>query len=191
MRDENFLVGERVRLTAVRTDDYDVITRQQEDAGFWRLMSSDASNPRTVEANQQYLDAQLGKPNAFYFAIRPVDDERFVGLINLSDIEWNHGVADLGMGIGREDWGKGYGTEALAILLRFAFHELNLHRVGLTVFDYNDRAVALYESAGFVKEGTDREFLNRDGRRFDMHRYGLLRSEWETSLSPEEPPGAS
>ena len=191
MRDENFLVGQRVRLTAVRADDYDVITRQQEDVGFWRLMSSDASNPRTVEANKAYLEEQLAKPNAFYFAIRPVDDDRFVGLINLSYIEWNHGAGELGMGIGRDDWGKGYGTEALAILLRFAFHEINLHRVALTVFGYNDRAIALYESAGFVKEGSDREYLSRDGRRYDMHRYGLLRREWEASLGPEERPGAS
>ena len=61
------------------------------------------------------------------------------------------------------------------------FDELNLHRVQLTVFDYNKRAIALYEKLGFQHEGTFREFLHRDGRRYDMHLYGLLRREWQTS----------
>ena len=75
--------------------------------------------------------------------------------------------------------GKGYGYEAMQLLLKFAFHELNLHRVQLTVFEYNIRAIRLYEKMGFVREGTQREFLQRDGRRYDMYFYGLLVHEWE------------
>jgi RimJ/RimL family protein N-acetyltransferase len=86
------------------------------------------------------------------------------------------------MSIGLGDsanWGKGYGNEATRLALGFAFNELNLHRVQLTVFDYNSRAIHLYEKLGFQQEGIYREFLQRDGRRFDMYLYGLLRHEWE------------
>ena len=65
------------------------------------------------------------------------------------------------------------------LILRFAFNELNLHRVQLTVFEYNDRAVAVYERLGFQREGVYREALYRDGVRYDMYLYGLLRREWE------------
>ena len=64
-------------------------------------------------------------------------------------------------------------------LLDPAFGELNLHRVQLTVFAYNERAIALYEKLGFVREGVYREFMACDGVRYDMYLYGLLRREWE------------
>jgi len=86
------------------------------------------------------------------------------------------------MSIGLGDsanWGKGYGDEATRLALGFAFNELNLHRVQLTVFAYKPRAIHLYEKLGFQKGGIYREFLQRDGRRFDMYLYGLLRHEWE------------
>ncbi|MCZ7572072.1 MAG: GNAT family N-acetyltransferase [Ardenticatenaceae bacterium] len=84
------------------------------------------------------------------------------------------------------NWGKGYGHEALELALGFAFRELNLYRVQLTVFGYNERAIALYKTAGFQREGVYREFMQRDGQRYDLHLFGLLRREWE-ALNREMP----
>jgi len=67
----------------------------------------------------------------------------------------------------------------MQLALQFAFNELNLHRLQLTVFSYNDRAIALYEKLGFQREGVYREFLQRDGERHDMYLYGLLLREWQ------------
>ncbi|MEL7657044.1 MAG: GNAT family protein, partial [Bacillota bacterium] len=71
--------------------------------------------------------------------------------------------------------------EALRLLLRYAFDELNLYRVQLTVFSYNPGAIRLYEKLGFVREGVFREAVHRDGARHDMILYGLLRREWEAN----------
>jgi RimJ/RimL family protein N-acetyltransferase len=91
-----------------------------------------------------------------------------------------HGVAWLGIGIGEPDnRGSGFGHEAISLMLRFAFWEINLYRVQLTVFAYNTPAITTYERLGFVREGIFREFLQRDGQRHDMVLYGLLRREWE------------
>lgn len=103
-----------------------------------------------------------------------------IGFAELDGIQWNHQNAWIGIGLGdRANWGKGYGRGAMELILKFAFHELNLHRVQLTVFNYNERAVSPYKKLGFVQEGVLREYLSRDGRRYDMLMYGLLRSEWE------------
>ena len=84
------------------------------------------------------------------------------------------------MGIGPAELrGQGLGTEALQLLLQFAFEELNLRRVGLTVLAYNERAIKTYQAAGFVEEGVIREAAERDGSRYDLLIYGLLRDEWE------------
>jgi RimJ/RimL family protein N-acetyltransferase len=66
----------------------------------------------------------------------------------------------------------------MRLALDFAFRELNLHRICLTVFSYNPAAIKLYESLGFTREGVYREHLQRDGQRHDMILYGLLRREW-------------
>jgi RimJ/RimL family protein N-acetyltransferase len=85
----------------------------------------------------------------------------------------------VGIGLGeREFWGKGYGTDAMRIILRYAFTELNLHRVTLNVFEYNPRGVRSYEKAGFVLEGRQRGVLLREGRRWDEIYMGILREDW-------------
>ncbi len=75
-------------------------------------------------------------------------------------------------------WGQGYGYEAMVLALNFAFNELNLHRLQLTVYSYNERAIHLYERLGFQREGVYREFLLRDGQYHDMYQYGILSHEW-------------
>ena len=64
------------------------------------------------------------------------------------------------------------------LLLRFAFTEVNLRRVTLAVFEYNPRAIRTYEKVGFRHEGRLRQFLNKEGRRWDMLFMGILREEW-------------
>ncbi len=85
------------------------------------------------------------------------------------------------MEISPTEWGQGFGREALGLLMRFAFDEVNLRRLSLTVFAYNTRAIRLYEGMGFVREGTFREFLVRDGQPHDMLLYGLLEREWRAA----------
>jgi RimJ/RimL family protein N-acetyltransferase len=112
--------------------------------------------------------------------IRTNDGNRLIGFVGLFEIQWHHGDCWVGIGIGeKEDWGRGYGTEAMCLILRFAFEELNLHRVTLGVFGYNPRAIRSYEKAGYQLEGTERQVLHRDGQRADMYIMGILREEWE------------
>jgi RimJ/RimL family protein N-acetyltransferase len=76
------------------------------------------------------------------------------------------------------------------ILLRFAFTEINLRRVTLTVFEYNPRAIRSYEKAGFRHEGRARKVVNKEGRRWDVLYMGILREEWlglDTSRSSAVP----
>ena len=87
--------------------------------------------------------------------------------------------AELSIVIGNQDyWSKGYGTSIMTTLLQWGFEELNLNRLYLHVFDFNIRAIGLYEKMGFIKEGTKREMLYRNGRYCDVFYYGLLRKEY-------------
>ncbi len=89
-------------------------------------------------------------------------------------------MATLFIGIGNKNIrGKGYGKEALKILLDYGFNDRDFHRIQLNVLEFNHGAIALYEKAGFKKEGVFREFVLREGSRYDLYLYGLLKREWE------------
>ena len=114
------------------------------------------------------------------FALRTLDDGRLVGFVRLYDMAWTHGTAMVAISVpDAREQGKGFGRDGLALLMRYAFHELGLYRLWLDVFGYNARAIRLYEQAGFREEGRLREHLQRNGRRWDVVLMGLLRSEWE------------
>jgi len=173
------LRGTKVRLSALSKDDAATISRWFGDVGYLRLQDTNLALPKSQA--QIAADLELAKSsNTIVFAIRTVGDGALIGTVGFFEIEWANQVAWLGMGIGeRNTWDQGYGTEALHLALQYAFDELNLHRITLTVIAYNERAIAMYEKAGFHREGVFREFGQRDGRRYDMYLYGLLRSEWE------------
>jgi len=172
--------GTKVRLTALNKLDAAAMARWYEDAGYLRLQGTNAALPKSVAHIEAELAQFDGAADAVVFGIRTLDNNKLIGTIGFYEIEWSNQAGWLGMGIGdRDAWGKGYGTEALQLALQVAFGELNLHRVTLTVIASNERAIALYERAGFRREGVFREFGQRDGKRYDMYLYGLLKPEWE------------
>ncbi|RMG14657.1 MAG: N-acetyltransferase, partial [Planctomycetota bacterium] len=86
---------------------------------------------------------------------------------------------ELGIAIGEPAcWGRGYGSEALRLVLDYAFRELEVHRVQLSVFETNTRARAAYLKVGFVEEGRLREAAFVDGRRVDVFLLSILAREW-------------
>jgi RimJ/RimL family protein N-acetyltransferase len=114
------------------------------------------------------------------FAIREREGDRLVGSCQLLGLDARHRSAELQIRIGEPDArGRGLGTEAVALLLRHAFADLDLHRVSLHVFASNAAALATYERCGFVREGVLREAAMLDGRRDDVVVMGVLRRDWE------------
>jgi RimJ/RimL family protein N-acetyltransferase len=88
--------------------------------------------------------------------------------------------AELGIMIGeKEYWNRGYGTDAVGTLVRFAFEQMNLNKVTLGVFEFNERAQAVYQKLGFVVEGRAREDYYQDGRYWDIIRMSVLRREYD------------
>jgi RimJ/RimL family protein N-acetyltransferase len=178
------LRGTKVQLTALSGDDTATIAGWSGDVGYLRLQDTNLALPKSQAQIAADLEEMEKSSNTIIFAIRTVGDGALIGTIGFYEIEWANQGAWLGMGIGERDaWGQGCGTEALHLALQYAFDELNLHRITLTAIAYNERAIALYERAGFQREGVFREFGQRDGRRYDMYLYGLLRPEWEFGIT--------
>lgn len=176
------LTGELVKLVAPNPEiDAERFARWALDSEYSRLLDSDPARLWSERKVKQWLEKDLEKDNNedFFFMMRANQNDHTIGFIGLDGIRWNHGDAFAGIGIGeRECRGKGFGTDAMRVLLKYVFTELNLHRVSLNVFEYNPMAIRSYEKAGFEVEGKQREYLNREGRRWDMVFMGILKENW-------------
>lgn len=174
------LQGEKVRLATLTLTDLPKLVKWYQYSDFLRLLDARPAAPQTEEILAKWLEERQQATDGFLFGVRLQETDELVGWVEFEGILWTHQVSWICIGIGEQQhWGKGYGLEAMQLALQFAFAELNLYRVQLTTFSYNQRAIALYEKLGFHREGIYREFLQRDGQRYDMYLYGLLRPEWE------------
>ena len=179
-----FLEGELVRLAVEDAKTLaEYYSRWSRNSELYRLMDSMITRPRSVKATEAGFEKFLEKEpedNSFLFSIHTLAEDRLIGDVDLGGVRWIHGDAFVGIGLGEpEFWGRGYGTDAMRIILRYGFRELNLRRVTLNVFEYNPRAIRSYEKAGFRIEGKVRRGLLREGRRWDMIYMGILRTEWQ------------
>lgn len=177
---DDILRGQLVRLTGPRPDDAEILSRWSEDAAYRRLMDTDAPRPLTPDAQRERDEGIAGDPNTYEFRVRLLDDDRLLGFVAVHGIEWPNRHAWIAMGIGEgADRGRGYGEESLHLLLRYAFHELGLHRLTLDVIATNHAAIRLYQKVGFREEGRLRQRVLRDGITSDLLYMGLLAPEWQ------------
>ena len=176
--------GEKIRLAQHDAErDAEIESRWTHDPEYLRLISVDPARPLSpgqVKKKYEELEKDAEKHhNAFNFAIRARADNRLIGYAHLKWIEWTHGAGTLELAIGDpNDRQQGFGCEALQMILRYAFDELNLHRLSATTFEYNAGAVRFLERVGFQIEVRRRQAVQRDGRRWDVLMLGLLREEW-------------
>jgi RimJ/RimL family protein N-acetyltransferase len=132
-----------------------------------------------VEARIERLTKEQGA-EFFTFLVCIPPDGRPIGEVMLADIDRINGSAELGIFIGEVDeWGKGYGTDAVKGIVDFALSELRLERVWLNVSTDNPRARRAYDKAGFVEEATLRHDRYEGGRHTTGVVMSILRAEWE------------
>ncbi|MGN7384413.1 MULTISPECIES: GNAT family N-acetyltransferase [unclassified Paenibacillus] len=121
----------------------------------------------------------LGSPSSKSYIVMDKETGTPIGITSLINIDLKNRNAECIIDIGnRAYWGQGYGKETLRLLLDYAFLEMNLHRVSLRVFSFNDKAVKLYEKLGFQHEGISRQCLFRGGAWHDIVHMGLLQREY-------------
>jgi RimJ/RimL family protein N-acetyltransferase len=174
--------GKFVRLSAFDPEEMSkAFPRWNRNSEYFRLLNSSGRPMQSSKAALKWMEEEVNElsPGVYLFSIRTLEDDKLIGELALDVVNWSGGDAFVGLGIGEaEFWGKGYGTDVMNVLLRFAFTEVNLRRVTLSVFEYNPRAIRSYEKAGFRHEGRLRKVLNKEGKRWDILYMGILREEW-------------
>jgi len=133
----------------------------------------------TLEQEREWIKASPEKRQEVNFAI-DTSGGVHIGSVGLRNIDEVYHYADFGIMIGDKNyWNKGLGSEATNLMLCYGFEQLHLHRIELDVYEYNERAIKVYERIGFIKEGVKREHVLWDGKFYDTILMGMLASEWE------------
>lgn len=177
--------SERVRLAPPDPEkDSEIESVWTHDAEFLRLIDAAAARPLSPgQVKKKYEAIEKEGEKQFYFAVRTREADgpgRLLGFVNLFWIDWMHGATNLNLGLGAPaDRGQGYGTEALRLILDYAFDELGLHHVAVATIEYNAGAVRFLERNGFSLEVRRRQAVQRDCERWDVLMFGLLRPDWE------------
>jgi len=173
------LEGKLVRLRALDIDDLDREFTWVNDQEVTRFLSMRYPISRAQEERWIRDHPPSDFSNGVFFAIEVKENGIHIGNLNLMQANPEDRKAGLGIMIGdKEYWSNGYGSDAIVTLLRFGFGEMNLNRVWLHVFDFNERAQACYKKCGFVEEGRLREHYYSLGRYWDVIVMGALRDEF-------------
>jgi RimJ/RimL family protein N-acetyltransferase len=135
--------------------------------------------PMRPEEIERFFVARVVGMDALALAVHIRRTDRLIGTCAFSQLDGENGSAMYHITIGEKDaWGRGYGTEATLLMLDHAFDTLNLHRVSLAVFEFNDRAIRSYRRCGFIIEGRSRDAIWREGRWWDEITMSILEPEW-------------
>jgi diamine N-acetyltransferase len=168
--------GKRLRLRAIERSDIPAFVRWFNDPEVRQYLQMYL--PMSQAGEERWFESQLEDRDGQVLGIETLDGT-LIGNVGLHRIDWKDRHAVLGIVIGeKEYWNRGYGTEAVSTLLGFAFGEMNLHRISLRVYEYNERAIRCYEKCGFRLEGRLRKARFHAGKYHDELIMAILHDEF-------------
>lgn len=171
------LVGDRIYLSPRNSEDVELFTKWLNDFEVTDYTGR-SGMLLSLDGEKKYLE-ENGNPEG-NFAIVTLEGDKLIGTVSLERIEWINRTATLGIFIGDGEYlNKGYGTEAIRLILEFGFKYMNLHSVKLDVMEFNQRAIKCYQKCGFKEYGRRRKCKFIDGTYYDSIEMDILSDEFE------------
>jgi RimJ/RimL family protein N-acetyltransferase len=174
------LRGERVKLGPIKREYIESFLKWFNDPEITQYLV--IYRPMTRMAEEEWMENLKTRENDILFGIViPNEDgtEKLIGNCGIHRIDWKNRVGEIGIAIGeKESQNKGFGTEALVLLVEYGFNTVNLNRLELYTYSFNERALKSYKKVGFVEEGRKRQFIWSKGRYHDAIMMGILADDW-------------
>ncbi len=167
--------GKNVLLRAIEIGDADILQQMINDEEIERMVFG-YSFPVSHHQQLKWIE-NLPNEKSTFRAMICVDDSA-VGTIMLSDIDMRNGTAEIHIKLARSaERGKGYGSDAVSTLVKYAFNELRLNCIYCRVKEDNIASQRMFEKCAFVKEGNMRSRIYRGGKFYDVYEYSILKDE--------------
>lgn len=161
--------GEKIVLRAYKEEDIDLATKFVNDKELKKFLVNAIPFPMTKWEEEEWIKSQKSnKEGTYNFAIEDIETNKYIGGCGINSVDWLARVAIVGIMIGDKDyWGKGYGTDAMKVLIDFIFNDMNINKIRLSTFSFNERAKKSYEKCGFEVEGVLKNEIFKDGKYYD------------------------
>lgn len=174
--------GEKIRLREYKKEDIKLAQEYINDSEIKKLLNPGIPFLYTYEDEEKWYENLSASKDTYNFAIETLEDKKYIGGCGINEVDWKNSYVVVGIFIGDKDYlGKGYGTDAMKVLMHFIFEQMNIHKIKLNVFSFNQRAIKSYEKCGFKVEGILRDELFVDGKYHDEVSMGILREEYYNS----------
>ncbi|HXG87654.1 MAG TPA: GNAT family protein [Vicinamibacterales bacterium] len=149
----HFIEGERIYLREVQLSDVtDRYYQWINDAEVNQYLET-RFRPTTMESLREFVAAKLVDRDNVFLALIVKDGDRHIGNIKLGPINWVHRFADVALMLGdKEHWGKGYGSEAIALVTDYGLNRLNLHKLTASCYASNQGSAKAFIKAGWEQE---------------------------------------
>ena len=178
-----FLNGERIGLGSPRKENIEAYLAWMNDLEVLQYVAR--SRPVGRAEEEEWFANLPKRVDDLVLEIALLESGEPIGSCGFHRINSGNRSAELGIMIGDPAHrGRGYGSEAMKLLCGYGFDILNLHRIGLSVFEYNPRAIRCYERVGFKHEGRRRAARFWNGKYWDSLDMGILESEWRSAREP-------
>lgn len=169
----------KIILRKMTSEDIDLYHQWRNDIEVMQSTAPLLDVYNIKETEEFVTNVILGSHFSKSYIIVEKKSDKPIGVTSLINLDYKNRNAECIIDIGdKEAWGKGFGAEAMNLLLDFGFLEMNLHRISLRVFSFNSRAIKLYEKLGFQWEGTLRESIFRGGQWHDILQMSILKNEY-------------
>lgn len=170
--------GKKVKLRAYKSDEVQRVLDLIEEDGLKETLWVNTIFPISFEGQKKFME-NASNPNGelYNFAIESLESGEYIGGCGINSIDRKNSVAVIGLWLGKEYHGKKYGSDSLRVLCNFLFNEMNIHKIKLNYFEFNEAGKKCYEAVGFKEEGRNREELYRHGKYYDTISMGLFREE--------------
>lgn len=183
IKEKPVLFGETIFLRPLQLEDAQAMFEALKDEETNRLTGSHETF--TMEQIQRFIGRIVDDMDRADYAIVSKEDPSLVlGEVVLNDISWKNRSSNFRIALYSPDFfGKGYGTQATRLILKFGFEQLNLHRIDLEVYDFNPRAAHVYEKVGFKREGVKRDALYWEGSYQNAIVMSILEDEFKAKVA--------
>lgn len=174
--------GESITLRKLRMSDAENIYKKFHRPEILKWILFQPHKNFNVKDQKQWIKKtqfKIRAHKAYVFGITLPHSTEIIGIISLEEFNWKNKNTQIGYWLTKEHWGKGLMSQAVKIMLNFAFKKLKLHRVYGAVFADNIPSQKVLEKCGFIKEGITRHATYRFNRWHDKIRYGILSHEFK------------
>lgn len=172
--------GKLVKLRSYKEADIERAIEFINDEEVKKLLDSNIPFPMTKWQEEEWIKSRkVGADFTYDFAIEDLETGKYIGGCSINECDVKNRNCTIGIMIGdKEYWGRGYGSDALKVLIKFIFEEVNMNKIKLGVFSFNSRAIACYKKVGFKEEGILKNELYRSGKYYDIIQMAIFKDEW-------------